>query len=300
MTEPPLPSTARGAASDRRRPSRQSRQSRHAPPPRSRRARRRSTLLIVLAIVVPQLVLAGVLAIGLGVLPGRDRNSTANAQDRGGGGPLRVGDCVRPRPGKADLFVGISCQDHRVRGRVIAVVDGPPSATEACTDPTDFFATQPDQVLCLRRASGDHPSDPGRGGGVYRAGDCVAADAPTGVSEVPCGGPTEFETVIARVATVAECPAPAVRFATLANGAARVLCLGDGVGMASDGECMGDPQRPPVTFEAIPCGDPAARARALKRVATAAACQGVPGQTHYVEDPSGLPNTRVVCLQKLR
>lgn len=294
MTEPPLPSAARGGASQRRRPSR------HSPPPRSRRARRRSTLLIVLAIVVPQLVLAGVLAAALGVLPGRDRSSTANAQDRRAEGPLGVGDCVRPRPGKKELFVAVSCQDHRVQGTVIAVVDGPPSATEACADATDYFATQPDQVICLRRTAGEHQGDPGRGGGVYRAGDCVAADMVTGVSEVPCGAPTEFETVTGRVATVAECQAPAVRFATLENGARRVLCLGDGAGMAGDGECIGDPERPPVSFEAIPCADPAARARVLSRVASPAACQAVPEQTHYVEDPSGLPATRVVCLRKLR
>jgi hypothetical protein len=294
LTEPPLQSAARGGAPHRRRPSR------HSPPARSRRARRRSTLLIVLAIVVPQLVLAGALATALGVLPGQDRSSTANAEDRRAEGPLGVGDCVRPRTDKPDLFAGVACRDHRVHGKVIAVIDGPPSATEACSEPTDFFATQPGQVICLRRTSGDHPGDPGRGGGVYRAGDCVAADAATGVSEVPCGAPTEFETVVDRVATVAECRPPAVRFATLENGAARVLCLGDGAGMAGDGECIGDPARPPVTFEAIPCADPAARARVLTRVATRAACQAVSEQTHYVEDPSGLPTTRVVCLHRLR
>jgi hypothetical protein len=250
--------------------------------------------------VVPQLVLAGVLAAALGVLPGRDKSSTANAEDRRDGRSLGVGDCVRPRPGSLDRFVGVNCQDHRVTGRVIAVVDGPPSATEACTDPTDFFATQPGQVICLRRTSGDHAGDPGAGGGVYRAGDCVAVDAATGVSEVPCGSPTEFETVVGRVTTVAECRDPAVRFATLTNGAARVLCLGDGAGMAGDGECIGDPERPPVTFEAIPCADPAARAKVLERVDSPAACQALPGQTHYVEDPSGLPATRIACLRKLR
>jgi hypothetical protein len=250
--------------------------------------------------VLPQLVLAGILAIGLGVLPGRDRSSTANAEDRRNQGPLEVGDCVRPRPGKADFYLGVSCQDNRVRGTVLSVVEGPPSATEACDDATDFFATQPNQVICLRGTGTDHPGDPGRGGGVYRGGDCVAADATTGVSEVPCGAPTEFETVVARVATVAECPAPAVRFATLENGATRVLCLGDGAGMAGAGECIGDPEHPPVTFQAIPCADRTAGAAVLSRVPTAAACQTVPGQTHYVDDPSGLPASRVVCLRKPR
>ncbi len=210
------------------------------------------------------------------------------------------GDCVRPRPGKADFYLGVSCQDHRVRGKVLSVVEGPPSATEACDDATDFFATQPNQVICLRGTGTDHPGDPGRGGGVYRAGDCVAADATTGVSEVPCGAANEFETVAGRVATVAECQAPAVRFATLENGATRVLCLGDGAGMAGPGECIGDPERPPVTFQTIPCADPAARARVLGRAASPTACQAVPGQTHYVDDPSGLAATRVVCLRKPR
>lgn len=254
----------------------------------------------MLAIVVPQLILAGALAVGLGVLPGRDRESTANAEARAGGDRLRAGDCVRPKPGKADFYLRVACSDHRAQGTVIAVVDGPPSATEACLEQTDFFATQPGEVICLRRTSGVHPGDPGRGGGVYRAGDCVAADASTGVSEVPCGAPTEFETVVARVAAVAECAAPAVRFATLENGSARILCLGDGAGMAGEGECIGDPERPPVSFEAIPCTDLAARARVLRRVPTTGACQAVPQQTHYVEDPSGLPTTRVVCLRKLR
>jgi hypothetical protein len=254
----------------------------------------------VLAIVLPQVVLAGVLAVRLGVLPWRDRSALANAEALSGAEPLRAGDCVRPKGDKADLYLEVGCTDYRVRAKIVAVVDGPPTATEACVAETDFFATQPNQVVCLRRTGDTHPGDPGKGGGVYRAGDCVASGVTSGVSEVPCGSPTVFETVTARVRTVAECRLPAVRVATLQNGAARVLCLGDGAGMAGNGECMGDPKRAPVTFDVIPCADPAARARVLARAATAAACRAVPGQTHYVNDPSGLPPSKVVCLHMLR
>src|SRR3989449_2146762 len=52
--------------------------------------------------------------------------------------------------------------------------------------------------------------------------------------------------------------------------------------------CLGDPTRPPVTFDAIGCGDPAARARLLARMPDSAACGRVLGQTHHVLDPSGL------------
>lgn len=268
--------------------------------PQRRKARRRSTVLIILAIVVPQVLLAGVLAVGLGVLPGRDRAaSTANADARAANEPLRAGDCVRTVPGQTDQYVWISCQDHRSYGQVLGVVDGPATATEACDPASDFFATQPGQVVCLRQTGDEHPGDPGKGGGVYRAGDCVATDLTKGVTEVPCDDPTVFETISARVATVSECVSPAIRYATVQHGAKKILCLGPGPGIAEVGDCIGDPERAPVSFDKIPCGDRAARAKLLARVATPVQCQAIAGQTHYVTDPNGLPKTLTVCLRKL-
>lgn len=294
-----------------------------------RRSWRRPTLLVVLAIVTPQLILAAILAAGLGVLPngfpGKDRSTIANATASQKDQHLVVGECVRSGSTSKTRYVEVACDDHRAVGTVIDVVDGDEQATEACNEQTDVFATQPKdgelsipsstpgeqahkpaplhtaqtwQVACLRKLEGPHPGDSGAGGGVYRSGDCVAgaSDLTAGVREVACTDPDVFEIVTARVKTVAECPDSAYRFAALQHGADRILCLGDGAGIASPGECMTDPSATPITFEAVDCGAPETKARVLARVASAAQCRELPAQTHYVEDPSGLPNTRVVCL----
>ncbi|NUS72753.1 MAG: hypothetical protein HOQ05_05030 [Corynebacteriales bacterium] len=274
-----------------------------------RRGWRSSTVLVVIAIVTPQLLLAAALAAGVGVWPGSNSDSTANANIGDEPQNLALGDCVRANAAEEGSYLPVECQDHRVYGEVIDVVTGDTSATEACKPETDFFATQPhpdpagagvsSQVVCLKRTGDVHPGDPGSGGGIYRAGDCVATDSgpDTDVREVPCDDPAVFEKVTARVKTVAECTAPAERFATLSHGTDRVLCLGNGAGIASTGECMGDPTVSEVVFAEVTCGTPEASATVLGRTSTPAECQELPGQTHYVEDPNGLPASRTVCLQ---
>jgi hypothetical protein len=298
VTEPPPTLTAVEDKPPGRVSRRRARRRAAAPRQPTRAVRRRSTLLIALAILAPQLALAAALAVGLDVGP--MLAGLAGGQSRAGRAPLDVGDCVRTEDGRTAFYVDVPCDDRRVSGRVIAVVTGPAAATESCAQETDFFATRPGQLVCLRRVGAEHPGDPGNGGGVYRSGDCVATNATAGVSEVPCDSPTVFETVVARVQTVADCRPPAVRFATVKHGDRRVLCLGDGPGLATTGECMGDPERTPVTFDAIACEDGAARAQILARVATPTDCRAIPKQTHYVRDPSGLPASTVVCLRKLR
>jgi hypothetical protein len=268
-------------------------------PARPRRsARRRSTVLIAAAIVIPQLVLAGVLAYSFDLLPHRGAFAAQKLRDTQA--QLGIGDCVLADPQRAQYYLEVACGDSRMVGTVIAVVAGPSAATESCDEDTDFFATRPGQVVCLRRTGDVHPGDPGQGGGVFRRGDCVISDGSPGVREVPCGSPAVFESVAARAAESAGCQPPAVRFATLDHGDLPVLCLADGPGLASTGECIADPDRGPVTFDAVPCGDEAAHARLLSRVATPQQCLAVPGQTHYVQDPNGLPASAVVCLQKIR
>ncbi len=274
-----------------------SRQASHARRPR-RRNRRRAAVLVTVAVLVPQLLLAGVLAVRLGVLPGGADRGTANAGAERPDEPLRLGDCVRREDTVGTRYVRVRCTDFRAYGNVIGVVKGSPTGTEACAADTDFFASQPAAVVCLRQLSGPHPGDPGRGGGVYRSGDCVTTDVTSGVSEVPCDSADVSEIVTERVRTVAECLVPAVRFATVEAGATRVLCLRDGPGMAGPGECVTGPDTA-VTFTAVPCTGPEAGARVVARVATPPACRTFPGQTHYVEDPSGLVRSRVVCLARL-
>ena len=288
-----------GGSARQSRPQPPIRRANHGRRPRGRN-RRRSAVVITLAIIAPQLVLAAVLAVRVGALPVRSFGARASAQPTVKEPPLRVGECVRRGDPAGDVYARVGCTDFRAYGQVIDLVNGASANTEACAEATDFFATRPDGVVCLRRTGTDHPGDPGRGGGVYRAGDCVAADAETGVRETPCNSPSVFQTVTARVRTVAECRPPAVRFATLESGTARVLCLGDGPGIAGPGDCVANPKHDPVTFAAVPCTGSKAGARVLARVATPEACQLIPGQTHYVEDPSGLPASRVVCLAVIR
>jgi hypothetical protein len=109
-----------------------------------------------------------------------------------------------------------------------------------------------------------------------------------------------FETVVDRVASTAGCRAPALRSALVGHGARRVLCLGDGPGLASTGECIADPAHQPVTFDAIPCGDAAAGATVLARVGAPAQCRRARGTTRVVTDRDGLPGSAVVCLRILR
>ena len=300
MIRPPSPALRPASAADQGPGRRRARRRGPNPAQPRRSARRRSTVLIALAIVVPQLCLALVLAFSLGLIPHRGALAEAKPPSPDTAAGLRPGDCVRADPGRAQFYVPTACGDSRVTGRVIGLVSGEAAATESCAENTDFFATRPGRVVCLRRSGETHPGDPGQGGGVFRRGDCVISDGTTGVREVPCGSPTVFETVTGRVASAATCPSPAVRYATLKAGALPVLCLGDGPGLASPGECIGDPERLPVTFDAIPCGDGAATAKVLSRVPAAARCLGIRGQTHYVNDPNGLPASAVVCLAKLR
>lgn len=291
-----------------------------------RRAWRRSTVLIVLAIVIPQAILAVVLAASVGIWPGKNRSSLANAGAPADGQVLTVGQCVRDTASRSDdRYVAVGCSDHRAYGSVIEVVDGGADATEACREDTDFFATQlrahatpapsstapgeqsapaaagetAEQVVCLRRLGDTHPGASGTGGGVYRSGDCVTpvTGAGMGVREVACSDPAVYEVITERAKTVAECTLPAHRFATLQHGTNRVLCLADGAGLAGPGECMGDPGQIPITFAAEPCDSPQAKAEILDRAASAADCRLLPGQTHYLEDPNGLPRSRIVCLK---
>lgn len=248
--------------------------------------------------LAPQLVLGAVLAVRLGVVPGSAGGGTANAGADGSDQPLRTGDCVRREDAVGTRYSRVACTDAQAYGTVIGVAEGSPTGTEACAVDTDFFASRPDGVVCLRQLAAPHPGDPGRGGGVYRVGDCVTTDATSAVSEVPCESAEVSEIVTARVSTAAECMLPAVRFAILEAGATRVLCLRDGPRMAGPGECVSGPDTT-VTLDAVPCTAPAAGARVVGRVATAAACRAFPGQTHYLEDPSGLAHSRVVCLARL-
>lgn len=313
-----------------------------------RRRRRRSVLLIALAIVLPQLLLVGLLASGLGVIP-NENTSTANAGAHKLPSTLQSGDCVRkslsvsptraaseeseektqgslalptvsttpiptatPSPRNPDFanatiparyapaFTRVPCGANHVYGKAIEVINEAGTGTEACDERTDFFAQQDTQLVCLRQVRGEHPGDPGNGGGVFRAGDCAESKPAGHIYEVPCPSSHVFEIVTARVKTVAECQAPAHRFATLDSGTARVLCLREGPAMAGNGQCMADPDHAPASFAAVNCASPPAHAQVLGRAASPQQCASIPGQTHYVEDPDGLPATRLVCLKMLK
>lgn len=266
------------------------------PPTRARR--RRSTLAIAAVIVGAQVALAAALAVGLDTtslwasVAGRSPSHPAPT-------PIRTGDCVRAADHRTSSYAATPCSGRTATGTVLAVLAGS-AGTEDCPQESDFFATRPEQVICLRHTGTDHLGDPGRGGGVYRRGDCVALEGAAGLREVACGAPTVFETVVDRVSAATQCRRPALRFAEIGHGRDRVLCLGDGPGLAATGECIGDPTRAPLTFDAIPCSDAAARTKVLARVATVAQCRSVTGTTRTVTDRSGLPGSTIVCLRSLR
>ncbi len=131
---------------------------------------------------------------------------------------------------------------------------------------------------------------PGKGGGILVSGDCLGDDG-----EVACTDPKASETVAARVPTVAACAAPAVRYIDIEIAPMPVLCLADGPGIAGPGECIAS-LTGSLSLAQTPCGP--TTPKVIARKATQAACESVPGMTHWLEDQQGLPAAKFVCVKQ--
>ena len=147
---------------------------------------------------------------------GSDSASTADTTENAGDdGPYEIDDCAGPDPSRgADAFRQFACDDAGATVKVIALQPASFGVTEPdCPPGTDQSITvetygegsasgSPSQTLCVRNLSGDHPGDPGMGGGQLVEQDCIAAGESAG--EVPCG-PGALR-VLAFANSTTECP----------------------------------------------------------------------------------------------
>jgi hypothetical protein len=149
---------------------------------------------------------------------------------------------------------------------------------------------------CLRRLTPPHPGEPGRGGGVLRAGDCVSdPDAGPPGQEAACGSAGDWATVAATAVNRAHCDPPAVDFLTRPTNSSRpVLCLARGPGVMTRGDCVTD-QSVTELLE-VRCGSPEAAFRVVARVAARRRC---PARAEAVPAPRALPEAAVACLRRL-
>jgi hypothetical protein len=126
-----------------------------------------------------------------------------------------------------------------------------------CPVDTDDFAqlrymSLPGDMACMRRLKAPHPGDPGQGGGLVRAGDCIQVYARYGdnLGEVSCTnedwivngvdfGKKWFGQVLQRVNTARGCPKSAIYTITARTGKPRVLCIAKNGGwMPAVGDCV--------------------------------------------------------------
>lgn len=138
---------------------------------------------------------------------------------------------------------------------VIAIADPCPAPTDLVVD------IGQGRTACLRNHRAPHPGDPGMGGGVVRAGDCVTSDG----RERPCTTKGWYGRAVAVVPE--RCPA-GTRDALELSGT--VVCLGEGGAVPSVGDCVGRPRDDRVTR--VPCGSRQAWARVTAFAERASAC----------------------------
>ena len=140
-------------------------------------------------------------------------DSTENAGDDG---PYEIDDCAGPDPSRgADAYRQFDCDEDGATVKVIALQPASFGITEPdCPSGTDEIITVettysesstsgiPSQTLCVRNLTGDHPGDPGMGGGQLKEQDCISADE--SIAEIPCG-PGALK-VLAFANSTTECP----------------------------------------------------------------------------------------------
>ncbi len=141
-----------------------------------------------------------------------------------------VGQCVKHRgkndPAPGDSIAAEPCASGAAFGRVIGVyADGGSflGGPNKCSKEADSVVSTGkfgSNIVCIRYLNGPHPSQPGRGGGSLRVGDCIVD--PGGPIEGRCG--PGLPKVIALVAHDSQCPSRTVlRLRDDVN--SRTICL---------------------------------------------------------------------------
>ena len=187
--------------------------------PRARWDRASRTIRIGFAIsaAVTGLVGAGCSGDGTGNTPEQTTEASA-------GGEWKVGSCATPDPeNPPDGYKVVDCDDASATVKVLALTDPSilgeepdcPPGTDIILNIETIFGPDdedrsglPTDTACLRNLSGDHPGDPGMGGGQLVVQDCIALPGGS-IEETRCDGtgslPPEY-TVVGLTTSSAECP----------------------------------------------------------------------------------------------
>jgi hypothetical protein len=267
------------------------------PPPKKGRG---GLVAVIAVLAVLALCCGGGVVAVLALRPTADAGSAEQFAESIG--ELKAGDCVRHGE-LAGRYRGVSCASKDNIGTVSTVFPGTAENGQDCPADTDLVLVESGAIACARSSTAERAGEPGKGGGVIVAGDCLGGDGGATslrYREVPCTDPTVYEKVSGRADSTTACTPPAVRFVELDDATVRrIVCLADvSGGVAGVGECIGEVSSL-SSLVAVPCGTPAAGGTVLARRATGTACGAVPGMTHWFEDESGLPATRYLCVRKI-
>jgi hypothetical protein len=147
---------------------------------------------------------------GVSAGPGASTTATTGTQ-----ADWAVGGCARAHgisSGGDTEYVPVDCAGPAASAKVVKLL---PETTLGlsepdCPDQTDLVVSgiglrSHSGTACLRNLRAPHPGDPGAGGGILRAGDCIDDPIVT-VKEVPCSDRDKARYKIAkRVAARADC-----------------------------------------------------------------------------------------------
>ncbi|MBG0819159.1 hypothetical protein HS048_00045 [Planomonospora sp. ID91781] len=265
----------------------------------------------VLGAVLVIVATAGAAAIGLIAGQGGGGPDTA-AAGVGAESPAALawgrGACVDRQDARFDL-VPCAAADGRVISVVgarapecpaetdeLVMISGAPAAPGTAGEPGEVApqSLRAGRTACVRSLRGPHAGDPGRGGGVLRPGDCLALRG----GELPCSARGWYGRVLAVVGAKETCPSGALD--ALAVGGRAVVCLGEGGGVLSVGDCVVRPGERLVSRRALtraPCGSPEAWARVTARAGSNDGCPAGSDRYLRVRGP-GIPRP-VTCLRRV-
>ncbi|MFF5206740.1 hypothetical protein [Streptosporangium sp. NPDC000396] len=166
-----------------------------------------------------------------------------------------------------------------------------PGRGTAVEAPHDFGAGR---TACVRDLDPPHPGDPGEGGGVLRAGDCVAL----GGNERPCSEEGWYGRALAVVERAGQCPRRTLDAFTV--GPRVVACLGEGGRVLAVGDCVTRPRGRLVSrgaLDRVPCGSARAWAKVTARTGSQDRCPD--GSDRYLRVRERDVPRPVTCLRRV-
>lgn len=162
------------------------------------------------------------LLLGLAVVGSKvfdDDGGSASPAENSAPKKWKAGDCAGPDPDRGgDAYRKLGCDDGKATIKALKIMPGSflpesvqcPAGTDEIIETRVSFGSSdgddagiPSKTVCGRNLSGDHPGDPGAGGGQLVKGDCVTARA----VEAGCGsGGGGALKVLDMTKTADECP----------------------------------------------------------------------------------------------